>query len=185
MRILAGLYKGKQLSAGHDNTIRPMTNKNKESIFAILGDFFFDQSILDLFCGSGNLGLESLSRGAARTTFVDRNKSSLVVLKKNIAALSIESERFSIIAADVLSYLEKERQSYRLIFADPPFQYNQLQKLVDTVFQCQQLDNEGLLVLHHEKTNPIDQNDRLYRILKQKKTGRSLITFLAKENTNV
>jgi len=185
MRILAGLYKGRQISAGYDNTIRPMTNKNKESIFAILGDFFFDQSILDLFCGSGNLGLESLSRGASRTTFVERNKSSLVVLKKNIDALSIESERISIIAADVLSYLEKERNTYRLIFADPPFQYSKLQKLVEVVFQYHRLDDEGVMVLHHEKTNPIDQKDRPYRILKQKKTGRSLITFLAKENTNV
>ena len=184
MRILAGSYKGRQLSGGHDKSIRPMTSKNKESIFAILDNFFLNQNVLDLFCGSGSLGLESLSRGAARTTFVDRNKYSLVVLKENINTLNLESGRIRIIAGDVLPYLEKENNSYRLIFADPPFQYDKIQKVVDTVFRYNRLDKEGIMVLHHEKTNPIHQNERVYRILKQKKTGRSLISFLAKEDIN-
>jgi 16S rRNA (guanine(966)-N(2))-methyltransferase RsmD len=180
MRILAGSYKGRQLSGGHNKSIRPMTSRNKESIFAILDNFFLDHNVLDLFSGSGSLGLESLSRGAARTTFVDCNKSSIVVLKENINTLNLQSERIKIITGDVLTYLEKEINSYRLIFADPPFLYDKIQKVVDAVFQNNRLDEEGIMVLHHEKTNPIHLNERAYRILKQKKTGRSLITFLAR-----
>ena len=184
MRILAGSYRGKRISAGFDHSIRPMTNKNKESIFAVLGDFFSDQNVLDLFCGSGNLGLESLSRGAACVTFVERDKNSLTVLRDNIKSLTIESSHIKIIAGDVLSFLKETNSRFRLIFADPPFNYDKLQNVVEAVFKHQWLDSEGILVLHHEKTNPIYQDNDQYRILKQKKTGRSLITFLAQEKIN-
>ena len=185
MRIIAGLYKGKRISAGPEKSIRPMTNRNKEIIFSILDDFFVDRRVLDLFCGSGSLGLESLSRGAAQLTFVDQDKSSVQILKENINTLKIDYGRVNVIACDALTYLEKESDSHRLIFADPPFRYDKLQILVNMIFNNHRLDKDGILVLHHEKTNPIQPQSPSYCTVKQKKAGRSLITFLAQENKNV
>jgi 16S rRNA (guanine966-N2)-methyltransferase len=185
MRILAGRYKGKQLSAGPDLTIRPMTNRNKEIIFASLDDFFSNGKVLDLFCGSGNLGLEALSRGAAQITFVEQEKSALSILKKNINALRVDSQLVRIEDCDVLSFFKMEKTSYRLIFADPPFKYDSLQKLTDMVFIHNILEKDGIMVLHHEKTTLLKETSSLYTILMQKKTGRSLITFLAREHAYV
>jgi 16S rRNA (guanine966-N2)-methyltransferase len=185
MRILAGRYRGKQLSAGSDLTIRPMTNRSKEIIFASIDDFFSNRKVLDLFCGSGNLGLEALSRGATQITFVEREKSSLSILKKNIYTLKIDFRQVRIEACDVLAFLKIEKTSYRLIFADPPFKYDSIQRLVDMVFIHDILEKDGILVLHHEKTNPFKETSSLYKIVKQKKTGRSLITFLTQETADV
>jgi 16S rRNA (guanine966-N2)-methyltransferase len=185
MRILAGVYKGKLLSAGPNLSIRPMTNKNRETIFSILDDFFVKRKVLDLFCGSGTLGLEALSRGAESVTFIEREKTSLSVLKKNIIVLKPELQKIKIESADVLRYLLKENARYRLVFADPPFNYDKLQLLVDMIFSRKILEPGGVLILHHEKTNLFRRESSLYKFVKQKKAGRSLISILTEENANV
>ena len=92
MRVLSGKYKGRNLFAGRDLSIRPITNRLKDIIFSILQDFVIEKRILDLFCGSGSLGIEALSRGASHITFVEKEESSIKVLKQNIANLNIEPE---------------------------------------------------------------------------------------------
>ena len=96
MRITAGQFKGKKLSAGSDLSIRPITNRLKEIIFSVLSDFFYDKTVLDLFSGSGSLGLESLSRGAGQVTFVEKEDSSLRILKNNIDTLGVNPDLIQI-----------------------------------------------------------------------------------------
>ena len=185
MRILGGLYKGRLLSAGSDLSIRPMTNRNKESIFAILDDFFVGKRVLDLFCGSGSLGLEALSRGAEHLTFVEKEKSSIQVLTKNINLLKIDPAKIKIEMSDVLHYLRNEKMKFKLIFADPPFQYKYLQMLVKMIFKNQLLEVNGALILHHEISNLLPEVSSFYKLVKQNKAGRSLISILTQENNNV
>ena len=184
MRIAAGQFKGKKLSASSDLSIRPVTNRLKEIIFSVLNNFFFDRTVLDLFSGSGSLGLEALSRGAIHVTFVEGQDSSISILKKNIGALKIDHSFIKIIKSDVLNFLNRNNQKYSLILADPPFKYSMLQQMVNQVFENNILEKNGLFVVHHETDNPLLTENVSYLMLKQKKIGRSLLSFIAWEETN-
>ena len=123
MRILAGQYKGKNLSAGNDLSIRPITNRIKEIIFSVLDNFCDNKIVLDLFSGSGSLGLEALSRGARYITFVEKEFSSIRVLEKNIKTLSLTTDNVQIIQSDALKFSKKDYRSFKLILMDPPILY--------------------------------------------------------------
>jgi len=185
MRIAAGQFKGKKLSAGSDLSIRPVTNRLKEIIFSVLNNFFYDKRILDLFSGSGSLGIEALSRGAGHVTCVEKNNSSISILRKNINTLKIDTSLIQIIKADVIKFLREDNHKYSLILSDPPFNYSSLQQMVNQIFTGNILERQGLLVVHHEINNPLRIENVPYLLLKQKKIGRSLLSFLAREKTDV
>jgi 16S rRNA (guanine(966)-N(2))-methyltransferase RsmD len=185
MRIIAGQYRGKKLSAGSDLSIRPITNRLKETIFSIIHEIVFEKKILDLFSGSGSLGLEALSRGAGHLTFVEREESSIKVLNRNLKEFKIDPDSIEIVKSDVLEFLKNNRNEYHLIFSDPPFKYPSLQQMINQVFINNSLDSKGLLVLHHEIDNPLQTENVPYTLLKQKKIGRSLLSFISKEVADV
>ncbi len=185
MRILAGQYKGKNLSAGNDLSIRPITNRIKEIIFSVLDNFCDNKIVLDLFSGSGSLGLEALSRGARYITFVEKEFSSIRVLEKNIKTLSLTTDNVQIIQSDALKFSKKDYRSFKLILMDPPFKYTTLQELVIEIIKNNLLDKKGILVVHHEVDNPLLRNDVPYQLVKQKKIGRSLVSFILQEETDV
>ncbi len=180
MRIISGKYKGRQLVSAKDQSIRPTTDKIKEYIFQLLDDFVLNANVLDLFAGSGSLGLEALSRGAEHVTFVDNSQASLRVLRRNIGRIKVE-DPFSVIKKDVLTFLRKNKQPFDLIFADPPFQWDEFDKLLPLIFKAENLTEYGLLVLESEKTHEIQWDGELYEKLRQKKFDRSLITFFCRK----
>ena len=184
MRIISGSYKGRKLITGKDQSIRPTTNKVKEFIFNILDDFPLNKSVVDIFSGSGNLGLEALSRGAKTVVFVEKARSSIIVLKRNIHALNISDDQYTIIQSDAIQFVNRSSHPFDLIFMDPPFVYPPLQNLVDKAVSSTFMHEKSLLVIEHETTNPIDMESPLYAIIKQKKMGRSLISFIVKRESH-
>lgn len=102
------------------DNIRPTTDRVKESLFNIIQNEIEDAKVLDLFSGTGNLGLEALSRGAKEVVFVEKSKKSIEILKKNLEKLKIK-DGYQIIQKDVLSYLKTSSDAFDIIFADPPF----------------------------------------------------------------
>lgn len=121
MRVIAGTAKGRTLDAPRGGTTRPATDRIRETLFAILEPVLGDARVLDLFAGAGTLGIEALSRGAARVTFVERSTEALKALRKNIAATGFD-DRAEVIAANVLAHLEQSVAGpYDLVFCDPPF----------------------------------------------------------------
>jgi len=180
MRIISGSYKGRKLTSGKDQRIRPTTNKVKEFIFNVLDDFPLNKSVVDFFSGSGNLGLEALSRGAKTVVFVENASSSISVLKRNIRALNISKDQYTIVHSDAIKYVTRSPHPFDLIFMDPPFVYPPLQNLVDKTTRSAFMHEKSLLVIEHETINPIDMESPLYVIIKQKKMGRSLISFIMK-----
>lgn len=180
MRIIAGKYKGRQLVSSRDDTIRPTTDRIKEFIFDVLDEFVLDARVLDLFCGSGSLGLEALSRGAKEVTFVDKNVNSLRVLRKNIATLGVV-EGISIRRKDVLGFLRQNREPFDLIFADPPFKWNRYIELLPLVFLPENLTELGIFVLESERTHDIEWETNLYEVVYQKRFDRSIITFFGRK----
>lgn len=185
MRILAGQYKGKRLFAGSDLSIRPTTNRIKDIIFAILDDYCPDKVVLDLFSGSGGLGLETLSRGARIVTFVEQSISSIHVLQKNLLDFGISKNQVVVIQKDVAGYIKDCSETYDLILMDPPFPYEGIQQVIDQIVYRKILRKKGVLVVHHEINKPLIEKNAGYQIYKQKKIGRSLITFILQEQVHV
>lgn len=121
MRIISGKYKGHQLVSFSADHIRPTTDRVKESLFNMIQGSMEGARVLDLFSGTGNLGLEALSRGAQSVLFVEKNRKSIDILEKNIAKLKVD-EPYQILQKDVLKFLQSyQGEPFDLIFADPPF----------------------------------------------------------------
>ena len=123
MRIISGKFKSRKIDFPKNKLTRPMTDRTKETLFNIVGSFVFGKHVLDLYAGSGSLGLESLSRGAISATFVDQAPWAQKVIEKNLASLGI-SNQGTILMRDISSAvkrLEKAGQGFSLIFVDPPF----------------------------------------------------------------
>jgi len=178
MRIISGIYKGRRLKSSDDLSIRPTTDRVKEYIFNILQDFPQDKTIVDVFSGSGSLGLEALSRGANHVTFVEMASSSISILKQNIEHVKIPKDMYSIFQKDALSFMKKPYPAADLCLMDPPFKYSSLQELVNSFFENKGLKEGGILVLEHEVSNPIENESSWYHIFLQKKMGRSTLSFL-------
>lgn len=184
MRIISGIYKGRKLSAGNDLSIRPTTDRVKEFIFSILQDFQENKVVADIFSGSGNLGIEALSRGAKKIVFVEKNNSSIEVLQKNLEKVKIDSSAFQILNLPAETFVYKNHKEIGLYFLDPPFNIENLQHLLNTLTSSDNFVTGDLIVLEHEVSNPIKLESVYYRVLKQKKLGRSLITFIEKGSTD-
>ncbi len=121
MRIISGKYKGHHLVPFQGDHIRPTTDRVKETMFNIIQGEIDGARVLDLFSGTGNLGIEALSRGAQEVLFVEKNRKSIQILEKNIQKLKI-SEPHKVLQKDVISFLKSyEGEPFDLVFADPPF----------------------------------------------------------------
>jgi 16S rRNA (guanine966-N2)-methyltransferase len=121
MRIIAGEFRGRTLKAPPDRRARPTADRVREAWFSILGAELAGASVLDLFAGSGALGLEALSRGASRVDFVEVSNTSLLALRANIAALDVET-RVRVHRGDALAFVRRlDVSTYDIAFADPPY----------------------------------------------------------------
>lgn len=180
MRIIGGKYKGRHIYSSKNNHIRPTTDRNKGFIFNVLEGFVSGARVLDLFAGSGSLGLEAISRGAKSVTFVDNSYASLRVLRKNIARIKL-SEEHEIFEKNVLTFLRQNKESYDLIFADPPFKWNHYIELIPLVFLEENISEFGILVLESEKTHNIEWETNVYEVIRQKTYDRSVITFFGRK----
>ncbi len=125
MRIVAGRFKGRRLRAPSGTTVRPTSDRVREALFSIIGDRVVDTDVLDLFAGSGALGIEALSRGAASATFVDSSAKALTVVKSNLEALGVDAQLRRMRAQTFLSAAAKAGQHYDLIFLDPPYKQSE------------------------------------------------------------
>ena len=121
MRIVAGRWRGRRIEAPRGETVRPTGDRVREAWMSILNPWIPDARVLDLFAGSGALGLEALSRGAATVDFVESSPRSIAAIRANAAALGAEDSA-AIHRADALRYIERlEPNAYDLAFADPPY----------------------------------------------------------------
>ena len=152
MRIISGKYKGRRLTAPKNLPVRPTTDMAKEALFNIINnEYYFETlSVLDLFAGTGNISYEFASRGVPQITSVDRN-SGCVRYMNTIAEefeFNLDIRKF-----DVFKYLEQASGSYKLIFADPPYDLDQslFEKIITLVFEKNLLTEEGTLIVEHSK----------------------------------
>jgi 16S rRNA (guanine966-N2)-methyltransferase len=123
LRVLGGNFRGRLLQSPRGSQTRPTTSMLRKAVFDILQNSIEETRFLDLFAGSGAMGIEALSRGASQATFVDSHKEALRCIHANLAALQLEKEAtiYSYDVFDVLKKLEKKGETFQLIYADPPY----------------------------------------------------------------
>lgn len=120
MRVIAGEARGKRLIAPRGRETRPATDRLRESIFGTLGPRCVDAEVLDLFAGSGALGIEALSRGATRATFVERDAAAIAAIRRNLETTGF-TDRSTIARGDVAAFVRIATQRYDVVFCDPPY----------------------------------------------------------------
>lgn len=120
MRIISGSARGRKLVSPEGMDVRPTTDKVKESLFNIIQFELADASVLDLFAGTGQLGLEALSRGAAKAVFVDSSKKSLATVKRNVELCGFAG-RSRLLQSDAFVYLARAEETFDFVFLDPPY----------------------------------------------------------------
>ncbi len=175
MRIISGKYKGHRLVAPKNLPVRPTTDLSKESLFNILNNHFnfHEITVLDLFAGTGNISYEFASRGAAPITSVDTEYKCVQYIKSVADKLD-----FDIVAikSDVYKFLDKVKQSYDVIFADPPYDFSQEQfeKIVSTIFDRELITEEGMVIIEH---SPHTKLEHMPFFSASRKYGSSVFSF--------
>jgi len=152
MRIISGKHKGRRITTPKNLPVRPTTDMSKESLFNILNNHFNFNGlkVLDLFSGTGNISYEFASRGSGPITSVDGDMGCVNFIKKTANELNLD---ISVVKSDVLSFLEKNKSTYDIIFADPPYNLDQkeFEKVIQLIFDNELLDEEGMLIVEHSK----------------------------------
>lgn len=184
MRVISGKARGLKLNTPKNDDVRPTTDRVKESLFNIINGYIIDSNILDLFAGTGSLGIECLSRGANKCVFVDASKDSIDVVKSNIkkARVESESEVMNIDCKSAIDKLKTRNEIFDLIFMDPPYYENLFVSSLEKISDAQLLHNEGIIVVEHDTTEKLPDKVRMLVKQKSRKYGNTTLTFYVVED---
>jgi 16S rRNA (guanine(966)-N(2))-methyltransferase RsmD len=151
MRVVSGKWKGRQLKAVPGMNTRPTTDKVKEAVFNIIGPYFDGGLALDLFGGSGSLGIEAISRGMDKAIFVDKDGKAIQTIKQNVEAFDLKEqvEVYRNEAIRALNALKKREIKFDLILLDPPYKKHQLEDLIHKISEYGLLAPTGLIMAEH------------------------------------
>ena len=167
MRVISGKYKGKKLIGFDIDGTRPTMDRVKESLFGIIQDYIKGSTVLDLFAGSGSLGIEALSNGADSCYFFDNNMELVNIIKKN----TIDMNGVHIMKSDYKNALEMLKNSnikFDIIFLDPPYKLNLINDCLDKIYNYNLLNDNGIIVCEYEDENI---NTDKFDLIKEKKYG--------------
>jgi 16S rRNA (guanine(966)-N(2))-methyltransferase RsmD len=159
--------------------VRPTSDRVRESVFNVLQKEVVGKGVLDLFAGVGTLGIEALSRGAESVTFVDSSQRSIAILRKNLLDLGLEGKS-NILRLDGLKALNRLKQEYHIVFADPPYLEGFVQRIIDSIARSEVLQRNGILILEHHKKERFSFPQDKLSVLKQRKFGDTVISFFSK-----
>ena len=184
MRVISGLARGTKLKTIDEMTTRPTLDRVKESLFNILQNQIKNSVVLDLFAGSGALGIEALSRGAAKAYFCDTNRDAINVIKENLKKTRLTSKA-EVLNVDYKKALNNINESFDLIFLDPPYKLDIAVDALKSIINNNLLKSEGIIVI---ETDEIDRDiNELYNlseidIIDKRKYGRANLIFLKRKN---
>lgn len=151
MRIITGEFRGRVIKAVPGDNTRPTTDKVKETVFNRLGQYFDGGNALDLFAGSGNLGLEALSRGIEKCIFVDSNNQAIKIIKENIATLKVEN-RCEVYRVDAFVAMQKfslQEKKFDLVFLDPPYGKISISELLESLSRLNLMNDNAVVMCEY------------------------------------
>jgi len=170
LRIIGGEWRGRKLRFPDAPNLRPTPDRVRETVFNWLAPIIHGARCLDLFAGSGALGLEALSRGAAFTTFVDNHKKVTQALENHIELLSA-NDKAEVLQMDGVKFLNTEAKVYDVVFLDPPYQLNFMEKVVPLLEENNCLSDNAMLYLEIEKRQSLPELPENWKMLKEKTAG--------------
>ena len=178
MRVIAGNAKGRRLLTPKGKSTRPTSDRVREALFSILGNRVESMRALDLFAGSGALGIEALSRGAAHCTFVERSPPVVALLKKNLSTIPEQSYTVRPMEAYAALELEaKRRANFDLVFLDPPYDANLLHPTFKQLARLALVPTAGLVVCEHRSNGPAPPAPEDWVQTDRRRYGDSTLSF--------
>lgn len=181
MRVVAGKYRGKNLASPKDDRVRPTTTRIKETLFNVLQGYSRDAVVLDLFAGSGALGIECISRGAKEVVFVDNSKDSIELVRKNLQGID---GNFNVVNSDFSGVLRNAYvtgKKFDMIFVDPPYASGLGELALGLIFDLDLLADGGVVVFEHGAEKTYEVSDKRYK-QRTKKMGTVVAEFISRKS---
>ena len=181
MRVVAGSARGTVLKTPEGMLTRPTADRVKEAVFSILHFDVQEALVLDLFGGTGQLGIEALSRGAKRAVFVDHQQKACELIRENLRRTRF-SERASVVRGDYLEYLKRTREQFDIILLDPPYAENFLENALNCIAEIDILRDNGIIVTERPLEKTLDIQLPGFSRSRDYKYGKTLITLYRRQS---
>jgi len=179
LRIISGKLKGRRLASFKGQQIRPTSDRVREAIFDILGFGWEGKEVLDLFAGTGGLGIEALSRGAHQVIFVENHPQALLVLEKNIKSFKLigNCKVVRLKVEEGIKFIKRRLWSFDVIFLDPPYAKGLSNSTLSLIAENNILKKNGVVVVEHFYKEPLSHRYRRLQMFNQRKYGRTMVSF--------
>lgn len=177
MRVISGEYRSRLLVEVDSDKTRETKDRVKESIFNSINNDCYDAVVLDLFAGSGSLGIEALSRGASSVTFTDMSTDAMNALRQNISNLKIQSD-CTINHTDYNAFLTKTYQKFDIILLDPPYVMEVIDDIIKQIARKRLLNENGVIICLYSKSNAIQKENNGIIEYKKKTIGVTNVSFM-------
>ncbi|SHJ25828.1 16S rRNA (guanine(966)-N(2))-methyltransferase RsmD [Desulfatibacillum alkenivorans DSM 16219] len=179
MRIIAGSRKGRKLKPVNIPGIRPTSDRVREAVFSILYQTVVEANVADLFAGTGAMGMEALSRGAAHCLFVEGNPKALSLINENLKHMDLEKNSQSVRwdAMKNLQCLKRTGLKFDLIFADPPYALNAVEDVLQVLAESDALNPEAVVVFESAANQEVVEKTNAFELTDQRKYGKTLVSF--------
>lgn len=178
MRVISGSARGLKLLSSEGLDTRPTLDRVKEALFSMLTPYINQAVVLDLFAGSGALGIEALSRGSKEAVFVDMLPSAMEIVKKNVSLARV-TERSSFYQKNALDYLRQSDKVFDLIFIDPPYKGELYEKCLNAIYENKLINQDSIIVLEWDSELNRPAVPAQFEVLKERRYGRVMITLLS------
>lgn len=177
MRVITGSARGRKLFAPEGLDVRPTTDKVKEAVFSAVQFDLEDALVLDLFAGSGQMGIEALSRGAARCVFIDNSQRAIRAINENLRATGFERQS-EVVSRDSYDYIKHTSKTFDIIILDPPYRYNHIANILP--FAAKKVSDKGIIICEYEKEADIPPTPDGMIMKKTYKYGKISVTIFRK-----
>ena len=179
MRVISGKYRGRNIKGFDIDGTRPTMDRVKESIFSTIQNYISESVVLDLFSGSGNLGIEAISNGSKSCYFIDNNSEAIKVINENINSLKIDNAYTKKCDYnEALDYFKNNSIVFDLIFLDPPYKFNYIDEIISFILNNKLINQNGLIICEFE--NDIKKEYDNLKIIKEKKYGYKQVIIFKK-----
>jgi 16S rRNA (guanine(966)-N(2))-methyltransferase RsmD len=186
MRIIAGKYRGRRLKSPPSERTRPTSDRLRETLFNVLAPRIEDARFLDLCAGTGAVGIEALSRGAAHVTFVDQSRKMCALIEANLKTLGIDKSKYEVVAVDAFEFLRKRKiGGFDVVFFDPPYsaEYERVLSFIGE-HDGKLLSDNAIVVVEHAKRRELSPEFGLLRRYRELKQGDSTLSFYRVETSS-
>lgn len=173
MRVITGIARGRKLVTPAGTDVRPTTDMVKEAIFSILQNDLPNSKVLDLFAGSGQLGIEAISRGAAQAVFVDTGKPAIAAIKENLEKTGFTAQG-SVVMSDAAAFIKSRGASFDIALIDPPYGKGVIDKILPEVFA--HMEPKGVVVCETDRSEVLPDVDTRFKLYREYVYGKVKLT---------